>query len=80
MVSFRVSRSAREIGIRMSLGANRYVLWQTMRPVFVGGTVGVVLCFAVSNLLSSMMFGLGTHDPGAFISVPFSWLWLPLRR
>ena len=75
MVSYSVSRSVRDIGIRMALGADgakvmRHVLWQAMRPVLVGGTVGVVLCAAVSGVLSSMMFGLGTHDPIAFISVP----------
>jgi len=75
MVSYTVSRSVREIGIRMALGADgakvmRHVLWQAMWPVLVGGTVGVVLCAAVSGVLSSMMFGLGTHDPIAFISVP----------
>ena len=75
MVSYSVSRSVRDIGIRMALGADgakvmRHVLWQAMRPVLIGGTVGVVLCAAVSGVLSSMMFGLGTHDPIAFISVP----------
>ncbi|HET6208183.1 MAG TPA: ABC transporter permease [Terracidiphilus sp.] len=75
MVSYSVSRSVHDIGIRMALGADggkvmRHVLWQAMRPVLIGGTVGVVLCAAVSDVLSSMMFGLGTHDPIAFISVP----------
>jgi predicted permease len=76
MVSYSVSRSVREIGIRMALGANgadvmRHVLWQAMRPVLIGGIVGVVLCTGVSGVLSSMMFGLSAHDPIAFISVPF---------
>ena len=75
MVSYSVSRSVRDIGIRMALGADgvkvmRHVLWQAMRPVLIGGTIGMVLCAAVSGVLSSMMFGLGTHDPIAFISVP----------
>ena len=75
MVSYSVSRSVREIGIRMALGADRskimrHVLWQAMRPVLIGGIVGVALCASVSGVLSSMMFGLGTHDPIAFISVP----------
>jgi putative ABC transport system permease protein len=74
-VSYSVNRSVRDIGIRMALGANggsvmRHVLWQAMRPVLFGGTVGVVLSGAVSGVLSSMMFGLGTHDPIAFICVP----------
>ncbi len=75
MVSYSVSRSIREIGIRMALGANgadvmRHVLWQAMRPVLIGGAIGVALCAAVSGVLSSMMFGLGTHDPIAFGAVP----------
>ena len=92
MVSYSVSRSVREIGIRMALGADkaevmRHVLWQAMRPVLIGGAVGVVLCGAVSGVLSSMMFGLGTHDPIAFTSVPLFLLavasvasFIPARR
>jgi putative ABC transport system permease protein len=65
----------REIGIRLALGADkgavvRLVLWQSMRPVLIGGIVGIVLCAAVSSVLSSMMFGVGAHDPIAFVAVP----------
>ena len=75
MVSYSVSRSVRDIGIRMALGADgakvmRHVLCQAMRPVLIGVVVGVALCAAVSGVLSSMMFGLGAHDPIAFISMP----------
>ena len=75
MVSYSVSRSVREIGIRMALGADgaqvlRHVLWQAMRPVLIGGLVGVAGCAAVSWVLSSMLFGLSPRDPLAFISVP----------
>ncbi len=75
MVSYSVSRSVREIGIRMALGADRvnvmrHVLWQAMRPVLIGGLIGIALCAAVSGVLSSMMFGLGTHDLIAFIGMP----------
>jgi predicted permease len=92
MVSYSVNRSVRDIGIRMALGANgtnvmRYVLWQAMRPVFFGGAVGIVLSGAASGVLSSMMFGLGTHDPIAFICVPLFLLtvasvatFIPARR
>ncbi len=75
MVSYSVNRSVRDIGIRMALGANgaivlRHVLGQAMRPVLIGGIVGIVLSGAVSGVLSSMMFGLGTRDPIAFACVP----------
>ena len=75
MVSYSVSRSVRDIGIRMALGADgakvmRHVLWQAMRPVLVGATIGAALCAAVSGVLSSMMCGIGTHDPVAFLCMP----------
>jgi predicted permease len=75
MVSYTVSRSVREIGIRMALGADsaqvmRLVLRQAMRPIVIGGLVGVAGCAAVSWVLSSMLFGLSAYDPMAFISVP----------
>jgi ABC-type antimicrobial peptide transport system permease subunit len=65
----------RELGIRMALGANdrevmSLVLRQAMRPVLIGGLVGVTGCAAVSRVLSSMLFGLSAHDPVAFVSVP----------
>jgi macrolide transport system ATP-binding/permease protein len=75
MVSYTVNRSVREIGIRLALGADRagvlrHVLWQSMRPVLIGGAAGVILCAMVSGVLSSLIFGIGTHDPIAFVSVP----------
>jgi macrolide transport system ATP-binding/permease protein len=75
MVSYSVSRSVREIGIRLALGAGkgtvlRYVFRQAMRPVLIGGAVGIILCALVSDVLSSMMFGIGAHDPVAFVFMP----------
>jgi macrolide transport system ATP-binding/permease protein len=75
MVSYSVSRCVREIGIRVALGANgadvmSLVLWQAMRPVVIGGFVGMAVCAGVSQVLSSMLFGLSAHDPIAFICVP----------
>jgi predicted permease len=92
MVSYSVNRSVRDIGIRMAMGADggsvmRHVVWQAIRPVLVGGALGTLLSGAVSGVLSSMMFGLGTHDPVAFISVPlfllavaFVAILIPARR
>jgi hypothetical protein len=75
IVSYSVNRSVREIGIRVALGANgadllRLVLWQALRPVLIGGFVGVLGCAAVSPVLSSMLFGVNAHDPIAFVCVP----------
>ncbi|HXW55597.1 MAG TPA: ABC transporter permease [Candidatus Cybelea sp.] len=92
MVSYAVSRSAREIGIRMALGADRakimgLVLRQAMRPVVIGALVGMAGCAVVSWVLSSLLFGLNAHDPIAFTSVPLFLLgvamlacYVPARR
>jgi predicted permease len=92
MVSYRVSRSVREIGIRMALGAStsevmRQVLQQAMRPVVIGGLIGVAGSAAVSWVLSRMLFGLSARDPIAFVSAPcflvmmaFVACYVPARR
>ena len=92
VVSYSVSRCVREIGIRMALGADgskimNLVLRQAMPPVLIGGLVGVAGCAAVSQVLSSMLFGVSAHDPIAFAFVPLSLLavallasYIPTRR
>jgi predicted permease len=75
VVSYAVSRRTREIGIRMTLGADgrdvmRLMLRQSMRPVLIGGAIGIAACAGVSWVLSSMLFGISAHDPLAFVFVP----------
>ena len=75
VVSYAVSRRTREIGIRMTLGADgrdvmKMMLRQSMRPVLIGGAIGIAGCAAVSWVLSSMLFGISAHDPIAFLFVP----------
>jgi predicted permease len=68
VVAFAVSRRAREIGIRMALGANAHrvlalILKRTMLPVFVGALIGIVITVAVSSALTSFLFGVSPTDP-----------------
>ena len=68
VVSFAVSRRYREIGIRMALGATARdvlgaILRQTMRPVVIGASIGLVAASAVSRVLSSVLFGISPADP-----------------
>jgi macrolide transport system ATP-binding/permease protein len=75
VVSCAVSRRTREIGIRMTLGADGrdvmgLMLRQSMRPVLIGGAIGIVGCAGVSWVLSSMLFGISARDPIAFVFVP----------
>jgi predicted permease len=75
VVSYAVSRRTREIGIRMTLGADGrdvmgMMLRQSMRPVLIGGAIGIAACAGVSWVLSSLLFGISVHDPIAFAFVP----------
>jgi len=75
VVSYGVSQRIREIGIRVTLGADgrdvmRLVLRQALRPVVIGAVAGVIGCAAVSQVLSDVLYGLGAHDPVAFVGVP----------
>ena len=92
VVSYGVSQRIREIGIRMTLGAAgrdvmSLVVRQALGPVVIGALVGVIGCAAVSEVLSDALYGLGAHDPIAFIGVPLFLLgvallasYIPARR
>jgi predicted lysophospholipase L1 biosynthesis ABC-type transport system permease subunit len=67
-MSYAVTRRTNEIGIRMALGATREgVVSQLMREsaatVAPGLVIGAVGAFAVSRMLSRLLFGLGAGDP-----------------
>ena len=92
VVSYAVSRRVREIGIRMTLGADArkvksLILRQAMGPVLIGALIGMALCAGVSQILKSLLYGVSTHDPLAFIGVPLVLLavallasYVPARR
>ncbi len=92
VVSYAVSRRVREIGIRMTLGADArevksLILRQAMWPVVIGALIGIAGCAAVSQILKSMLFGVSPHDPVAFVVVPLVLLsvalaasYIPARR
>jgi ABC-type antimicrobial peptide transport system permease subunit len=72
VISYGVSRRAREIGVRIALGApSRHVLALVMRQggriVAVGIAVGLALAAGASQVLRGMLFGLSALDPPAFL-------------
>ena len=74
VVGYAVSRRAREMGIRVSLGASpaSLVVLQLkggMRLVFFGGAVGLVMAALASRVLSGFLLGVSTWDPMTFIGV-----------
>ena len=71
LVSYAVSSRTREIGIRMTLGANPVeilglILKQAMRPVVLGLLIGLAACAAASRLMSVLLYGVSPFDPLTF--------------
>ena len=74
VMTYTVSQRTREIGIRMTLGAEksgvlRLMLSESMRPVLVGMAIGSALAAAVSSALSKLLLGISPLDPIAYAAV-----------
>jgi hypothetical protein len=74
VMTYTVSQRTREIGIRMTLGAEksgvlRLMLSESMRPVLVGMAIGSALAAAVSSALSKLLLGISPLDPIAYATV-----------
>lgn len=72
VVAHRVAERTPEIGLRMSLGANapdvlRLVLRDTAAIAFPGLAVGLLLAFAASRALSSLLYEVKPADPLSFL-------------
>ena len=74
----------REIGIRLAVGARpvdvvRLVTIQTLRPAFVGVTVGIAIAMSSSQVVRSLLYGISAMDAWALAAgsttvVAISWL------
>jgi predicted permease len=92
VTAYTVTRRTREIGIRLSLGADRVaviglVLWQGMRLVAIGSVIGLAMAAGAGRLLSGTFFGVPPPDApmlaGAavlFAAVGFAACYVPVRR
>jgi ABC-type antimicrobial peptide transport system permease subunit len=74
MVTYNVSRRAREIGIRIALGAAssdvlRLVIGKGLVLVGFGTVIGLAMGFALEQLMNSMLFDSGGVDILAYIVV-----------
>ncbi len=74
VLHFAVTRSTREIGIRMALGAASgdvvgLILGRSMAFVGVGLVLGIGGAFAVTRLTGSLLAGVGPTDPLTFAAV-----------
>jgi len=75
MVSYDVSRRTREVGIRLSLGADRgtivrQVVRDAMGVALIGGVLGFLASLVSARLAESFLVGLRAFDPLVLAGVP----------
>ncbi|HEY6943774.1 MAG TPA: ABC transporter permease [Candidatus Acidoferrum sp.] len=74
LVTHSVTLRTQEIGIRMSLGAQRVnilrlVLGEGARMAITGVVIGIGASLVITRLMSSLLFGISATDPLTFASV-----------
>jgi predicted permease len=92
VIAYLVTQRYKEIGIRLALGATRanilqLILARTFKLTAAGILAGLVAAFFLSRFLSSILFGITTHDTITFVAVPLGLIviallagYLPARR
>jgi predicted permease len=75
VVNFAVSRRTREMGIRMSLGADTGTLAVAMMRgaitvVAFGGLIGLAFSFALARVIQGFLLGVRAGDPLVMLTVP----------
>jgi predicted permease len=74
LVAHSVTQRTQEIGIRMSLGAERsdvlrLILGEGGRLASMGVLIGASVSLAITRLMSSLLFGISATDPLTFVAV-----------
>jgi putative ABC transport system permease protein len=73
VISYSVAQRTHEMGIRMALGARgvdvlRMVVRQAMLIAGAGVLLGLLISFALTNLMAKLLFGVAPRDPVTFIA------------
>src|SRR5262249_19614356 len=74
IVAYAVGQRKREIGIRVALGAQRrevlkLVVRQGMKLALIGIAIGLAASFALTRLMSSLLFDVNAADPATLTLV-----------
>jgi putative ABC transport system permease protein len=92
VLAFIVAQRQREIGVRVALGAQRHqvlglIVGQGVRLLGIGVVVGLLGSFALTRVLTSILFGVAPMDPSTFsvvtallYAIGLLACWLPARR
>lgn len=92
VLAYSVAQRRKELGIRLALGAEksdivRLVVRQGLTLTATGIVIGLVTALALSRVMSSLLYKVGTHDLTTFVLAPVVFLlvavlasYLPARR
>jgi len=92
VMAYAVSQRTREMGVRIALGAGpgnvlSMILKQGLRLALLGVGLGLAASFALTRLMSGLLFGVKPSDPETFVLVTTALLavglaacWVPARR
>jgi putative ABC transport system permease protein len=92
VISYATAQRTREFGLRLALGAQKYdllrlVIWNGLKLVAIGATVGFVGSLAMTRVIKSMLYGVGAADPltlagiiAVLAAVAVAACYLPARR
>ena len=74
VISYSVSQRRREFGIRVALGARpgnvlKMVLRQGVKMALAGVVIGFGGAFALTRLMTSLLFGVAARDPATFVAM-----------
>jgi putative ABC transport system permease protein len=92
VTAYSVAQRSPELGIRMALGAQphdvlKLILGQGLRLIAGGIVLGLAAAFALTRLMSTLLFGVSATDPSTFAAIALLLTlvallacWIPARR